>query len=142
MSASGTNLQRRWPATHSEISSIGGGHLQASNSTFASSLYEVYLDSGSTDAIQFSSFATQLAINSGASINISSNDFSNVATNGIIASGDPNATIPLPNNYWGTTVPTQIAAKILDHAKDATRPTVTYAAVRDRQAGANDRGDP
>ncbi len=103
-----------------------GGQLTASNSTFASSLYEVYLNSGSTDTIQFSSFATQFAINSGASINISSNDFSGVGTNGIIATGDPNATIELPNNYWGTTVPTQIAAKILDHLKDVTRPTVVY----------------
>ncbi len=102
----------------------GGGHLTASNSTFA--LNNVSLTAGSTDTIQVSSFATQLAINSGASINIASNDFTNIGTNGLIATGDPNATINLVNNYWGTTVAVNIAAKILDHVKDATRPTVLY----------------
>ncbi len=45
---------------------------------------------------------------------------------GIVATGDPNATINLVPNYWGTTVPTQIQAKILDHSTDPTRPTVNF----------------
>src|SRR5205814_10376204 len=34
--------------------------------------------------------------------------------------------IDLTGNHWGTTVDAQIAARILDHVKDATRPTVRY----------------
>ena len=71
------------------------------------------LTAGSTDTIQFSAFATQLAINSGASVTVNSDDFSSsIAT--VVVSGDPNATINLENNYWGTTVTAQIAAKITD----------------------------
>ena len=83
------------------------------------------LTSGSTDTIQFSSFATQLAINSGASINISSDDLTNAT---VVASGNPSATIDLENNYWGTTVAAQIAAKITDYnsAPVGTRPLVLY----------------
>ena len=100
-----------------------GGHLQASNSSFA--LNNVTLTSGSTDTIQFSSFATQLAINGGASINISSDDLTNAT---VVASGNPSATIDLENNYWGTTVAPQIAAKITDYnsAPVGTRPLVLY----------------
>ena len=47
-------------------------------------------------------------------------------SNGVVATGDSNSTINLLNNYWGTTNPTSIAAKILDHVKDSTRPTVSY----------------
>ena len=43
---------------------------------------------------------------------ITGNDFSNIAANGVMASGDPNATIFFSGNYWGTTDPVQIAAKI------------------------------
>ena len=100
-----------------------GGHLQASNSTFA--LATVNLNSGSTDTVQYSTFATELAVNSGASINITSNDFSS-ANATVVASGDPNATINLDYNYWGTTNSSQIAAKITDHSDSSSLPTVSY----------------
>ncbi len=98
-----------------------GGHFIASQGSL--SVGNVYLNSGSTDTIQFSSFATQLAINSGATINVSSDDF----TNGTVAaSGTASATISLIDNFWGTINPTQIAAKITDHADNANLPYVTY----------------
>ena len=71
-------------------------------------------------------FSGQLNINSGATINISGDNFSNVGNQGIVATGDPNATINLEYDYWGTTVPSQIQAKILDHSTDPTRPTVNF----------------
>ena len=67
-----------------------------------------------------------MAINSGATLNITANDFSNVGTNGVVATGSPASTINLINNYWGTTDQTSIAAKILDNVKDSTRPTVSF----------------
>ena len=84
------------------------------------------LDSGSNDTLTTVVFSGQLAINSGATISISGNDFSKVGAQGIVATGDPNATINLEYDYWGTTVPSQIEAKILDHSTDPTRPTVNY----------------
>jgi len=101
-----------------------GGQLTANNSTF--SLYNVTLNSGSADTLQLDTFSSQLAINSGASFTINQNDLSNVPASGVIATGNPNATINLTNNYWGTTVASQIAAKIKDHTTDTTRPTVLY----------------
>ena len=68
-------------------------------------------------------FDTQLAINSGATINISSDDFTNGT---VVASGSSSATISLINNFWGTINPTQIAAKITDHANNPNLPNVTY----------------
>ncbi len=112
-------------ATHL-ITVNAGGHMQASNSTF--SLNTVTLASGSVDTIQYSVFATQLAISSGVVIGITANDFSNGT---VVASGDPNATINLVNNYWGTTNTSQIAAKITDRNSSPinTRPLVLYSPV-------------
>ena len=109
-----------------------GGHLQASNSSFA--LNNVTLNSGSTDTIQFSSFATQLAINSGATIDITSDDFTNGT---VVASGDPNATISMTDNFWGTLNTTQIAAKITDHTKNSSLPTVLYQPFLSEDATGN-----
>ncbi len=107
-----------------------GGQLTASTCTF-STLATVSLNSGSNDTLQFDTFSCQLAINSGAAFTINQNDFSNVpgSNNGIIASGNPSATINLTNNYWGTTVATQIAAKIKDQNNpsfNASLPIVLY----------------
>src|SRR5262249_37269468 len=59
---------------------------------------------------------------------INQNDLTNVpgSNNGIVASGSSTATIDLTNNYWGTVVPSQIAARIKDHVTDSTRPTASY----------------
>src|SRR5262249_13704686 len=54
-------------------------------------------------------------------------DLSKVGASGVIAKGDPNASIDLTNNYWGTTNSSQIDGYILDHADDATRPTVLFS---------------
>lgn len=123
MSASDTLFN----ATNSQPTQIvvnSGGTLQVSDGSFA--LSSLSLNSGSTDTMQFAHFATVININSGASLNISSNDFSNVSSNGIVATGASTSTIDLTNNYWGTSVAADIADKVLDHHKDATRPTVLY----------------
>ena len=79
-----------------------GGDLTATDSYF--SLDNLYLNSGSSDQLTANVLVTQLQVNSGAFINITSNDFSNAT---VVASGTSTATIDLDNNYWGTTNPTQ-----------------------------------
>ena len=102
-----------------------GGRLIASNSTFA--LSYLNFDSGSNGTLSSDSLANSLTISSGAVINIHGNDFTKIGANGVVAVGDPNATIDLTSNYWGTTVSTQIDAKILDHVDAPTlRPLVNY----------------
>ncbi len=65
-------------------------------------------------------------INSNTTINITGNDFSELTTpNGLVAAGDPSATIQLPGNYWGTDV-AGIEAIIDDHNKNANLPTVNF----------------
>ena len=102
-----------------------GGTLTTTGSTFDMS--SLTLNSGSTDSMSTAEFSGQLNVNSGATINISGDNFTNVGNQGIVATGDPNATINLNYNYWGTTIPSQIEAKILDHSTDpTTRPTVSF----------------
>ena len=105
---------------NSSIVLNSGGDLVASGSTFGVPLS---LASGSTDNLQQVAFDTQLTINSGATINITSDDFTNGT---VVASGSPSATISLINNFWGTLNTTQIAAKITDHTKNSSLPTVLY----------------
>ena len=102
-----------------------GGELNAGNSTF--DLSSLTLNSNSTDTLSSDIFFGVTTINSGATINIHGNDFSNVGSQGIVAVGDPNATIDLTANYWGTSNTSQIQAKILDHnVNPTTRPTVNF----------------
>ncbi len=105
-----------------------GGQLIATGNTFAVSTLS--LTSGSTDTMQSNVFNTQLAVNSGAFISITGNDFSNGT---VVASGPSSATIDLRYNYWGTTDPTAIAAKITDRndAPVNTRPLVLYTPFED-----------
>ena len=44
----------------------------------------------------------------------------------MVASGTSTATIDLTDNFWGTLNTTQIAAKITDHTKNSSLPTVLY----------------
>ena len=102
-----------------------GGTLLANNATIFN-LSNLTLNSGSSDSMNIVEFFGQLSIDSGATIDVSGDNFSNVGNQGIVATGDPSATINLAYNYWGTTVPAQIEAKILDHSTDPTRPTVNF----------------
>ena len=47
----------------------------------------------------------------------------------MVASGTSTATIDLTDNFWGTLNTTQIAAKITDHTKNSSLPTVLYEPV-------------
>ncbi len=128
MTASGTTFNASTAnnsnGANSTLIDVNAGEIQLSGGTF--DLPNLFLDAGSTDTIKLVRFLSSLAINSDAIVHISWNDFTNVGTNGIVASGDPTATINLDNNYWGTTDPTQIAAKIDDHSKNSALPTVSY----------------
>ena len=107
-----------------------GGSLNMVSSTY--SLTGLTLNSGSTDTLKVDVFSGKLTVNSNANVGtlsvptITGDDFSNVGANGIVASGDPNASIPFAGNYWGTTVTAQIAAKIDDHNVNANLPTIAY----------------
>jgi hypothetical protein len=117
LTASGTTFKN---GNGTSIVVNSGGDLTASGSTFGLPLS---LASGSTDNLQYVAFNTQLTINSGASINITSDDFTNGT---VVASGTASATISLINNFWGTINTTQIAAKITEHSTNSNLPTVVY----------------
>jgi hypothetical protein len=110
-------------ASLTQIQVNSGGELTATGSTF--NLNKVTLNAGSADTIQLTFFATQLTINSGASIGIHSDNFSSASAT-VVAAGISTATIDLTNNFWGTLNTTQIAAKITDHNKNSSLPTVLY----------------
>jgi hypothetical protein len=104
-----------------------GGHLTASSGT-TFKVNSVTLNSGASANLRADVFYNQLAINSNTTISIAGNDFSNLKNpNGLVASGDPNATITLSGNYWGTSDPVQIGKIIQDHNDDPTRPTVNFS---------------
>ncbi len=112
LSASGVTFTNSSPSNNiAQIVVSSGGQLTAGSSNFA--LTSLTLNSGSADTIQLSTFSSQLAINSGASISIFSNEFSNIPANGVIASGNSSSPIGLSNNSWGTTNATQIPGQ--DH---------------------------
>ena len=107
------------------ITANSGGLINATSSTI--SLAAITLNSGSSAALTTDVLYNVLAINSNTSINISGNDFSHLANpNGLVASGDPSATINVPGNYWGTTDPVKIGKIIDDHNDNASLPTVNF----------------
>jgi Bacterial Ig-like domain (group 3) len=118
-----------------QIQVNSGGHFNLSGGSF--SLDTLNLLSGAAANMTGVVYSGQLAINSAATVAISGNDFTNVPAAGVIASGDPSATIPLPKNYWGTTNTTQIAAKIKDHVTDAARPTINFVPFAGGKSGVN-----
>ncbi len=126
LNATGASFTRSGTYGNSALQVASGGRLTARDCTFAWS--SLNLLTGSTDTLNSLIFANhcQLAINSGATINITRNNFSAIGTNGIVATGNANATIDLRYNFWGTTVPSLIEDKIRDHRKDSSRPTVLY----------------
>ena len=101
-----------------------GGHLNVTGSSV--NLTTLTLKSFSSAALSTDVLYGLVTINSNTTISIAGNDFSNLGTRAVVASGDPAATIVLERNWWGTTVPSQIQAKILDHNTDANLPTIDY----------------
>ena len=99
--------RRRLRGTH-HIQVNSGGQLIASNSSFT--LSSLTLSDGSNAQLAVNSIANEFAINSGATISITGNNFTNISTTtdqNIVASGDPTAHDRPDNNYWGTTNPTR-----------------------------------
>lgn len=64
----------------------------------------------------------------GRSWGVSLNDFTDLGSNndGLIVDGDAGALLDLRRNYWGTTVPSEIEAKILHRIDDVARPLVVF----------------
>jgi hypothetical protein len=106
------------------IQANSGGHFSATDCIFGWNA--VTLGPSSNDTVQFCGFLSQFNVNSTAALNIVSNDFTNVGTQGVVATGGASDQINMEFNYWGTIDPNQIATKILDHTADHTRPTVNY----------------
>ncbi len=107
-----------------------GGQFFAIGSSFG--IYRLTLNAGSIDTLRADRVSSYFTINSGATIDISGNDFSLLTSSatpsqrGLIAVGSSTATIDLTNNFWGTTNVTEIRNKIYDHFSDSTRPTVVF----------------
>jgi hypothetical protein len=110
-----------------------GGNLTLTRTTF--DIPSLTLNSGSTDTLYIVAFSGLLNINSGANVGtlanptITGDDFSAVGDDGIIASGGSAAQIPFSGNYWGTSVPTAIQAKIEDSFSNPSLPTVVFQPV-------------
>ena len=124
LTATNTSFTRNGGGVTSFLQVNSGGRLTESGGAF--SWISLALSAGSTDTLVAVVFSGVLTVNSGATINIHGNDFSNVGAHGIVAVGDPTATIDMTANYWGTSNTSQIQAKILDHFSDPTRPTVNF----------------
>jgi hypothetical protein len=117
-----------------------GGYLTASGCSFY--LSQITLDPGSIAILTGGIVSALFTINSEASVSISGNDFSLLGENAVVATGDPNSTIDLTYNDWGTAVPDEIARKILDHHQNpTTRPTVLYTPFLARIRFTNHQGD-
>ncbi len=130
LDATGASLTRSGTDNTSYIQVNSGGQFTDTNDAFG--WYNLDFNSDSTDTLEAVAFSGKLAVNSGAIIGtladptITGDNFTNVGADGIVASGDPNASIPFAGNYWGTTVIAQIAAKIDDHNVNSNLPTVVY----------------
>ncbi|MDV6033577.1 MAG: hypothetical protein F9B45_26495 [Phycisphaera sp. RhM] len=102
------------------------GNFFAEKSLFAWDKIEI--DPAASVVFDRNEFYTPLQIDSSARTDIRINDFSNLASNntGIVLVGDSNAEVDLRYNFWGTTTPAQIDAKILDKVDDPSRPLAVY----------------
>ena len=106
-----------------------GGDLSLASSIY--SLNDLNLNSGSTASMTVVSLSAIFNINADANLGtanaptVTGNDFSSVPTTGIVPSGNSAGTIQLGGNYWGTTVPSQIEAKI-DNYGNPSFPAVNF----------------
>jgi hypothetical protein len=105
-----------------QISINSSGSLTANLCTFG--LPSLTLNAGAAATIQYDYFSSKFTIDSGATLAVHLNDFTNVPANGIIAAGSAGSTIDLTSNYWGD--PALIPNKIDDHNKNSALPTVVY----------------
>ena len=130
LTAEGTTFSDTNSGGGSTISVNYGGDIAIASSTY--SLNDLILNSGSTASMTVVSFSSIFKINAGANLGtqndptVTGNDFSNVPNNGIVPSGNSAGTIQLGGNYWGTTVASQIEAKIDDYG-NSNYPTVNFS---------------
>lgn len=77
---------------------------------------------------RFNTFTSvgSLRVNSGATVDVHYNDFSGTLPDGVMAEGDPTATIDMTQNWWGTVFSSEIETKILHQPDDAARPLVLF----------------
>ncbi|QEF98234.1 Cohesin domain protein [Stieleria maiorica] len=102
------------------------GNFHAEKSRLAWDQIEV--DPAGSITLDRNEVDTPIQIDGSARTNIRINDFSNLLSNntGIVLVGDPNGEVDLRYNYWGTTTPQQIDAKIMHQIDDADRPLAVY----------------
>ena len=131
MTATGTNFAAAGDGGSVVVNS--GGTITATDVAF--SKIPLTLNSGSNDTLHFDTFTGHITINSGATINVSGNDFSNVGSKGVIAAGESTATIVLEENYWGSTDTTTIETLIDDHHVSASLPTIAFEPVWSTNSG-------
>ena len=125
LSATGTAFAAQYPGSWTTQILVGaGGELDVQNSPI--NLTSLTLNSGSNDRLSTVVFSGKLNVNSGATISITGDDFSNVPAKGVVASGDANAKIQMVGNYWGSTVIATIESKIVNHVTNAALPTIVY----------------
>ena len=112
---------------NSAINVNSGGVFSASDTSFGEK--QLAFNSGSNDTLHFTTVTGHITINSGATINISGNDFSGVGSEGVIAAGVSTAMIDLEENYWGSTDSTTIEKLIDDHHVSSSLPTIEFNPV-------------
>ncbi len=108
----------------SQLNANSGGQMTLTYSSI--SVSALNLNSGSTDTMSGNVLSTVFTINSYTTLNVTSNDFTNIAANGVVAAGDSTATIQLASNYWGSSNAATIEAKIVDHTTHSNLPSINF----------------
>jgi hypothetical protein len=125
MNVAGGEFTKTGSNNSSTLQVNDGGRLTAT----ARALFgwaNVSLGSGAVADARYVRFANKLTVHSGAAVDVTANDFSGIAANGVVAVGTPTAHIDLTGNYWGGLQENLIPGKILDHEDDATRPYIDF----------------
>jgi hypothetical protein len=87
---------------------------------------------GSSGTIRFSKFNIPLTIHSSGTLSVHHNDFANAT---VVLTGDPDDTVVLQRNWWGTVIRSEIESRITAHHNDPARPHADYSFWLVNQAG-------
>ncbi len=129
MTATGSSFVRDTCCSYSENTYIqvnSGGSFSVTGSTV--SLDNLTFSSGSNDTLSTVVLSGTFNVNSGATVNIVYNDFSNMANQSVVASGTQGSTIVMEHNFWARRPRPASRRKILDGntAPTSGRPIVDF----------------
>ena len=100
------------------------GQIKANGAIF--SVSQLNLDATAKGSIINSTItaapAVTFNVQSGEAVTITDNNFAGIGPNGVVATGDPNTTILMASNAWGTSAVAAIHAKIVDQFSAPTTP--------------------